>query len=144
MKKVFIFAIVVVFMSVMISACGSLAPAISSPQVETGTSTGPGLGTATAPATATAIPAASPTPTTGLLPLEIVQSQVWTDRDGNLRANVLLRNPNDFPVAPLSMEGANLLDGTGQLVRSTKLYYLDGISGGNGFFLPGETITANA
>jgi hypothetical protein len=84
----------------------------------------------------------SPSPTPIQLRLEIVQSQAWTDRDGNVRANVLMRNPYDFPVTPTFREGASILNSTGELIRTHNLYFLDGISGGGGFFLPGETIAA--
>ena len=152
MKKVLRFAIVLLLMTVTISACGLLAPTNATPQVEAGAGTEPGVETATSTststatptATSTAIPVSSPTPTTAQLELEIVQSQAWTDPDGNVRANVLIRNPYDFPVAPVSWAGANLLNSAEKLIRSAKLYYLDGISGGNGFILPGETIAANA
>lgn len=88
---------------------------------------------------ATKIP---PTPTPVQLRLEIVQSQAWTDRDGNVRANVLMHNPYDFPVTPTFREGASVLNSAGELIRTHNLYFLDGISGGGGFFLPGETIAA--
>jgi hypothetical protein len=73
-----------------------------------------------------------------------VQSQVWTDNLGHVRANVLLRNPNAFPVRPGGGTAATLRNSAGELVRGQRLYYLDGISGGGGFLLPGETIAANA
>jgi hypothetical protein len=101
--------------------------------------------TATAPtATPTAIPVPSPTPTTAKLELEILQSQTWADRDGNVRVNVLFRNPYDFPVQLKSRARANLLNSAGEFMRDQALFFLDGISGGNGFILPGETIAANA
>ena len=95
-------------------------------------------------ATPTALPVASPTPTTAPLELEIVQSQTWTDRQGNARVNVLFRNPYDFPVAPGSGARATLRNSAGEPMRDGGLYFLDGISGGVGFLLPGETIAANA
>ena len=99
---------------------------------------------------ATAIPAspipASPipaTPTTAPLQLQVVQSQIWTDPDGNVRANFLLRNPYAFPVAPTFRASASLDNSAGKLIRNTNVYFLDGISGGTGFVLPGETVAAN-
>jgi hypothetical protein len=150
MKNVFSFASVLLVMAVGISACGLLAPTGATPQVQGSASTEPGVetaastATATATATATLIPLSPPTPTTAQLKLEIVQSQAWTDPDGNVRANVLLRNPYDYPVTPIAWAGANLLNKAGDLMRSDKLYYLDGISGGTGFILPGDTVAANA
>ncbi len=94
--------------------------------------------------TATAIPPTSPPPTAMQLQLEIIQSQAWTDRDGNVRVSVLLQNPYDFPVGPGFGAGANLLNRDGELMRDRDLYFLDGISGGGGFILPGESIAANA
>jgi hypothetical protein len=72
-----------------------------------------------------------------------VQSQVWTDGDGNLRVNVLFRNPYDFPVAPKFRSNAELLDSDGKIVGLTDLLFLDGIVG-SGFLLPQETVAANA
>lgn len=50
--------------------------------------------------TPTTVPTAIPSPTMEKLQLEVLQIQAWTDPDGNVRANVLLRNPYDFPVKP--------------------------------------------
>lgn len=135
--------------SLALLACGSLTP----------TSVAPGSGvspsavatvagiaeptlepTAEVPATA----APSPSPTTAPLELEVVQSQTWVDRFGNTRVNVLVRNPYDYPVKPLNRGHASLISGAGDLVRAADLYFLDGISGGGGFVLPGETVAANA
>jgi hypothetical protein len=91
----------------------------------------------------TSTPFPSPTVTAEKLQLEVVQYQDWTDRDGNVRVNVLLRNPYDFPVAPSFRASANLMDSAGTFMRAQDLYFLDGISGGTGFILPGETIAAN-
>lgn len=100
------------------------------------------------PATATTIPTKAPTsspvPTAAKLQLEIVQLQAWTDKDGNVRTNVLLRNPYEFPVAPNGGAGVVLFNKAGERIRFHDLYFLDGISGGNGFLLPGETIAATA
>src|SRR5215211_2202675 len=148
MKNASRFVIVLLLMSLAVSACSSPAPTevIPPPPVETEASTEPSVATATAAptSTATAISVSSPTPTTEKLQLEIVQSQAWTDRDGNVRVNVLVRNPYDFPVVPAFRARANLLDSAGQFIRDQALYFLDGISGSNGFLLPGETIAANA
>jgi hypothetical protein len=147
MKNTFRLAIVLLLMSFVVSTCGSPAPteAAPTPQVELQASPEPSIeaATATAPATVTPVPP-SPTPTAAPLQLEVVQSQAWTDRDGNARVNVLMRNPYDFAVAPAGRARANLLNGAGEFLRDEGLYFLDGISGGNGFVLPGETIAANA
>jgi len=151
MKNVSIFASVFIFMSLAILACGLFTPAATSvPQVQSVVSTEPGATPGieptaeTAIATLTSIPVPAPTPTTAKLQLEIVQSQAWTDRDGNTRVNVLVHNPYDFPVAPAFRARANLKNSAGKFMRTQELYFLDGISGGNGFILPGETIAANA
>jgi hypothetical protein len=98
------------------------------------------------PSTATRQPteAATPTATAAPLQLEIVQSQAWTDDLGLVRVNVLLRNPYDFPVAPAAASGVSVLNAAGKHIRSSDLYFFDGISGGAGFLLPGETVAANA
>jgi hypothetical protein len=144
MKNAPRFAIALLLISLAIAACGSSVPTEAAPPVEADTSTAPSVPTATATTPPTAVPTSSPPPTVAKLQLEIVQSQAWTDRDGNVRVNVLMRNPYDFPVAPGSSGHASLLNSAGKLIRGKKLYFLDGISGGTGFVLPGETIAANA
>lgn len=89
-------------------------------------------------------PAFTAVPATPTLQLEVVQSQVWTDKFGNVRANFLLHNPYDFPVKPRGSANASLSNSDGKLVRSQTLYFLDGISGGGGFLLPDEIVGANA
>jgi hypothetical protein len=145
MKNISSLVIVLLLISLVVTACGSTAPTEAAPPVETPASTEPSIETATVipTTTATAIPTSFPSPTTAPLQLEAVQSQVWTDRDGNVRVNVLLRNPYDFPVQPKFRGRANLLNSAGESVRALELYFLDGISGGHGFLLPGETIAAN-
>jgi hypothetical protein len=108
------------------------------------TATVPSPPTPTLPAipTFTRTAAPSPTPTNAPLRLEVVKSQAWTDSDGNARANVLLRNPYEFPVAPSGLANAQAIGNDGELLKTGGLYFLDGISGGNGYFLPGETIAA--
>jgi hypothetical protein len=154
------FAIVLLVVSFAQVACASLTPAATVPPAAatavvepsaapngapTETITDPTAeATAETLATATARPTAVPQPTVAPLRLEVVQSQIWTDRQGNVRVNFLLRNPYDFPVAPGSGARAVLRTSAGDLVRDKELYFLDGISGGGGFFLPGETIAANA
>jgi hypothetical protein len=97
-----------------------------------------------ATATATTTPRPSPSPTTARPQLEIVQSQAWADRDGNVRTNVLVRNPYDFPVRFSVGARARLVNQAGESIRDDELYFLDGISGGSGFILAGETIAAHA
>ena len=135
MKHAPIFAIMILLVSIAVPACSSSTPTEVVPQVQATTTAEPSVETATiAPtATPTAIPLPSPTPTTAPLQLEILQSQTWTDRDDNVRVNVLMRNPYDFPVQLKSRARANLLNGAGEFMRDQTLYFLDGISGGNGF-----------
>lgn len=133
MKNAFTFVTVFLVMFLAALACGSLARMETTPQVETGAGTDSNL------PTVPVIPIA--TATTEKLQLEIIQFQAWTDRDGNVRVNALMRNPYDFPVAPTAR--ARLVNGAGESIRDQDLYFLDGISGGNGFFLPGETVAAN-
>ncbi|MEP7356972.1 MAG: FxLYD domain-containing protein [Anaerolineales bacterium] len=99
--------------------------------------------TATLAATVTITPfPLSPSP--AALKLEIVQVQAWTDRQGNARVNVLFHNPYDFPVA-LSFRGqAALRNGAGKIYRTGGLLFLDGITGGGGFLLSGESAAANS
>jgi hypothetical protein len=146
MKNMPSLVIVLFLISFVVTACGSPAPTEAAPPVETPASTEPSFETATVipTSTSTAIPVSSPTSTTAPLQLEIVQSQIWTDRDGHVRANVLLHNPYDFPVKPVARARVSLLDRGGEFIRDDALYFLDGISGGHGFILPGETIAANA
>jgi hypothetical protein len=148
MKNASSFATVLLLMSLAGSACGSaiLTPSQPTSQAEVQPSAIPSIETTTAipTATRTAIPISTLTPTAVPLHLEIVQSRAWTDRDGHLRVNVLMRNPYDFPVQPKFRAHANALNSAGEFIRSQDLYFLDGISGGNGFLLPGETIAAQA
>jgi hypothetical protein len=139
------FAMMILVISLAVLACGASAPAEAVAQVQLNTMTpSPEAATATPPAVPTEILLPSPSPTTAQLRLEIVKSQAWADRDGNVRVNFLLRNPYDFPIAPEFGASANLVNSAGQSVRAQELYFLDGISGGSGFILPGETIAANA
>lgn len=144
MKNRFSFTVMFLLMSLTVFACGVLAPTETVPQGEAEASTEPNSDPATAAPISTMIPASSPTPTAAPLQLEIIQYQTWTDRDGNVRVNILFRNPYDFPVAPTSGSGVSLLNKAGEFIRADDLYYLDGISGGGGFILPGETIAATA
>jgi len=139
MKNAYIFAIVVLVMSLAVLACNFSAPTGVTSQDEADASTEPG-GEAGG---STAIPFPPPIATTGQLRLEIVQYQAWTDRDGNARANVLMHNPYDFPVTPAYGASVSLLNNSGESLRGGEMYFLDGISGGGGFILPGETIAAN-
>lgn len=140
MKNRLRFISVLLLMSLPVLACGVLTPTETAPQVEAGATMEPGVGSATQ----NAIPVSSPVPTTGKPEMEIVQTQTWTDRDGNVRVNVLLHNPYEYPVAPGSGAGVSLLNGAGESIRGADLYFLDGISGGSGFILPGETIAATS
>jgi hypothetical protein len=124
----------------------------TSAQPSVAPSVAPATAGATAPPTAsplpptpapTAAPTASPAPTAAPLRLEIVQSQAWTDNLGNVRANVLLRNPYAFPVATTARSSAKVLNAAGEMLRMVNLAINDGLAG-PGFFLPGETIAGNA
>lgn len=146
MKNASVCVLVLIVVSFMVISCSSPAPTTSAPEIESEATAEPSAEPIieTAAPTQTAIPVPSPTPTTHPLQLEVIQSQVWTDRDGNTRVNVLLHNPYDFPVAPTFRANAELVNAAGQITELQELYFLDGISGGNGFFLPGETVPANA
>lgn len=132
MKNASSFAIGFLVISLTALACGSFVR----PEIDEGAS--PEANAPTAPV----IPRSTPT-TDVKLQLEIVQFQVWTDRDGNVRVNALMRNPYDFPIAPSSGARVRLVNGAGESIRDQDLYFLDGISGGNGFLMPGETVAAN-
>jgi hypothetical protein len=134
--RIYISIILVLLMATL--ACGSSVPQ----QVDSNQITQTSAET-TASAPSTVIPA-SPQPTKVILRLEVIQSQAWTDRDGNVRTIVLYRNPYDFPVTPTFNEGASILNSAGELIRTGGLYFLDGASGGGGYFLPGETIAATS
>jgi hypothetical protein len=121
MKNLPSFGIVLLLISLAVLACGSSAPTEAVPQVEANASTEPNVETATVTSTASPVP--PPTPTTAKLQLEIVQSQAWADRDGNVRVNVLMRNPYDFPVAPGFGGHASLLNKAGEFMRAQDLYF---------------------
>src|SRR5689334_21078541 len=128
---------IIMMMFLVTLACGSLTGAQATSQVATEVSI------ASSPSFATMLP--FPTATAAeVLQLEIIQFQAWTDRDGNVRVNALMRNPYDFPVATALSARARLLNGAGEFMRDQELYFLDGISGGNGFALPGEMVAATA
>lgn len=91
--------------------------------------------------TATRAPTRVSSPTTAQLELEIVQSQTWTDPNGNARVNVLFRNPYAYPVEFPVRPRASLFNSAGEFIRDSELLLLDGI-GGSGLILPGETIAA--
>jgi hypothetical protein len=129
------FSIVVIVMWLAALACGSFGGTNAPPGVETKSS-------GANPETATLPPAISTPTTAAELKFEIVALQTWADRDGNVRVNLLARNPYDFPVTPLAH--AALMNAAGERLRGSDFYFLDGISGGGGFFLPGETIAAHA
>ena len=142
MKNARTLVIVILVMSLAMLACGSSTPTEAATQVQANTTAEPSVETATA--TRTAFPTSSPAPTIAQLQLEVVQSQTRTDYQGNARTNVLFRNPYDFPVALGFNPRATLVNSAGEFMRDGGLYFLDGISGGTGFILPGETIAANA
>lgn len=134
--------IVFLLISLLITACGSRAASATAPAVEaTSPPTEPGP---TRVATSMPVPTVAASPTTQKLQLEVLQIQAWTDLDGHVRTNVLVRNPYAFAVRPRFGGRASLLNSAGELIRGRDLYFLDGISGGTGFLLPGETIAANA
>ena len=142
MKKILRFTGFFLLMSLTVSACSLLTPPTSSEQTENDPTQETGA------ATATLIPTTLPFPTVTAtaepLQLEVVQSQTWNDKYGNVRVNVLFRNPYDFPVSPSFRGHVSLLNKADDLLRAHDLYFLDGISGGGGFLLPGEIIGANA
>jgi len=142
MKNARRIAIVLLLMSIVQFACGSSTGTEAPSQVDANPSVEPSAEPGIA--TATRFPTIIPSPTTERLQLEIVRSQVWIDYQGNARANVLFRNPYDFPVSLGFNPRATLVNSAGEFMRDGLLYFLDGISGGGGFILPGETIAANA
>lgn len=164
MKKLRGFAVVLLLLSCAQFACSLLAPAAPTPRVEprpsetpaaepslppptdqsAATPTDDSTATDQSAATATVPPRPTPTATTPPLELEVVQIQAWTDRQGNARLNVLFRNPYDFPVSLGQNPYATLRNSAGDAMRDAGFYFLDGISGGTGFLLPGETVAANA
>jgi hypothetical protein len=157
------FTVALLPLSLALLACGALAPTAAPTAAPTQTALPATERGATPAHTPIAEPSVDPTPspepsavppsvtvtrfpvtpTPAPLHLEIVLTQAWTDYQGNARANVVLRNPYDFPVAPRGGH-AVLRDAAGDLIRQDSLYYLDGISGGGGFLLPGERLAANA
>src|SRR5688572_1899825 len=95
MKNVSKFSIVVILMWLAALACGSFGRTNAPPGVETESSQ--------SNAETSTLPPAISTPTTAAeLKFEIVALQTWADRDGNVRVNLLARNPYDFPVTPLA------------------------------------------
>jgi hypothetical protein len=136
------YVVVLLLINLLITACASSAASTTAPAVEaTNLPTEPGPVMID---TLTPAPTIMPSPTAEKLQLEVVQIQAWTDLDGHVRTNVLVRNPYTFAVRPRFGGRANLLNSAGELIRDRDLYFLDGISGGAGFLLPGETIAANA
>jgi hypothetical protein len=136
------------------AAATATEPANAAPSAAANTAAGPAPSSTARAQAASATPPAEPSATQGPsltpqssaapLDLEVVQSQTWTDADGNARINVLVRNPYDYPVQPAYGAHATLLDSAGASLKDGELYFLDGLSGGGGFILPGETIAANA
>lgn len=118
------------------------APVDPTPAPTDGTNVEPSAVPATA--VPTSAPTLTPTPTTERLELEVLQTQTWVDRLGDARINVLFRNPYEFPVSLGNGARATLRNSAGAMIRDGGLYFLDGISGGAGFLLPGEIIAANA
>ena len=141
MKNAGAFAMVSLVVSLAGAACRLSTPTQAATQVQPNTMAAPSAETPAA--TPTAIQASSPPPTAGQLRLEVVQSQAWTDPAGQVRVNLLLRNPYPFPVSLRFGATVNLLNESGEFMRTAEMYSLDGISGGTGFILPGETIAAN-
>lgn len=142
MKNSYRLIVVLFCVALATLACGSSTPTETSQQPDSPTNTPNVLETPTL--VPTELSAVSPTPTVSRLQLELVQYQAWTDKFGNHRVNVLFRNTNDYPVQPSRQGNVSVFDKDGKLLRNHSLYFLDGITGGLGFLLPGETIAANA
>lgn len=151
MRVVGLFSLAFFLVAGLTAGCGSALPGATSPQ---GLATPSVQPTALEPS-AGATPAGSTVPTTrptrsspepspASLELEVVQSQIWADYQGNARANVLFSNPYDFPVQVKTGSHANLYNAAGDLLKSGHLYFLDGVSGGTGFITPGDTVAANS
>ena len=149
-------ALVLVLLSFAVLACSMLAPAAPpTPRVEPRPSETPDAeaspppptdqtaATATgesAAATATVPPRPTPTATTPPLRLEVLQTQVWNDRQGNTRINALFRNPYDFPVSVGQNPRATLRNSAGEPMRDGAFYF----GGGAGFLMAGESVAASA
>jgi hypothetical protein len=159
MQKTRLFAATLFLVTSAQMACALLSPTQAIPPAETtataqlsiAASAEPSASPSAQPSAAAATTAPNPTavhitprPTTAKLQLEILQSQAWTDAQGNARVNVLFRNPYDFPVALGFGARAAFYNSAGDLLRAGSLYFWDGISGGGGFIQPGEIIAANA
>jgi hypothetical protein len=145
MKTAHTSVIVLLVLSLAVLACGSSAPTEAAHQTQPNTGVEPNATTAMATRTPfQKFPTSSPAPTDAFLQLEILQTQTWADYQGNARVNVLFRNPYEFPVSIGNNPRATLMNSAGDFLRDGLLYFLDGISGGSGFLLPGETIAANS
>lgn len=145
MKTTHMLASVMIVLSLAVLACGSSAPTEAAPQTQPNTEVESNATTVIATRTPfPKFPTSSPAPTDAFLQLEILQTQAWTDYQGNARLNVLFHNPYDIPVSLGANPRATLVNSAGEFLRDGLLYFLDGISGGGGFLLPGETIAANA
>lgn len=140
MKNSYRLTVVLFCTSLAILACGSSTPTETAQQPDAATNTPTALETSTV--VPTEIPLI-PTATVSRLQLEVVQYQTWVDKYENLRVNVLFRNTNDYPVRLSRSGNVSVFDKDGKLLRNNSLYFLDGISGGLGFLLPGEIVAAN-
>ena len=130
------FAIVFFILIQALSACNSPEPtelAEANTNIPSDTSAEPATEAAVS-VTETSLPA-----TEASLQLEIVETHIWTDQSGQFQADVLARNPYDFPVSEFESfitfydsEGKELLQGV----------WFKPLDGGLGQILPGETVPA--
>lgn len=135
-------AIVFLLMSFPVFACSSLTPTEAVPQVEMNTSAAPTVeGTA---------PTAAPlTPTPAVLDLEILEWSEWPyahpadPSNTDTHVEVLIRNPNDFPVrVDTGADELRFLNAAGEVVftnPSSFFYIWQG-----SWMLPGETAALSA
>ena len=140
MKNVRTFATVLFLFVLVVTACSAPEAIATEPGAET--STPAAVATETQAPSATAIPEPSLTPTPAILQLEVVEWARWEDVPGYTNVEVLLRNPNDFPVR-VKKTDVSVINGAGEIVLTTEdvEYYLWADEGW-GLILPGETVPA--
>jgi len=125
-------------------ACSAPASSPSAPVSETAVAMA--VATETQAPTATAVPEPSLTPTSAPLQLEVVEWSTHTDVPGYPIVEILLRNPNGFPVRVNNDDSteASVMNLAGETLATTSdvNYWVwsdvDDFAGG--FILPGETV----
>lgn len=122
-----------------ITACSAAGLGIAQPESESAIPAA--VPTITPAPSATAASEPSSTPTLAPLQLEIVEWSTWEDVPGYTNVEVLLRNPNDFPVR-VNKTKVSVINAAGESVLTTDdvSFYLWGDNWG--LILPGETVPA--